>query len=927
MFFGQFSFRATLCGVLISSGALSAARAVIRDGGIDPANLGKGDWIYFTSMATNKLGGNVASVTNEHSLMRWYTNQGVRYVIVKAATDDFLFNGSYNFPQFTSNLVNIAHAHGLLIFGYNRSYGANVPGEIQIANYVFNQGADGFVWDAESEWESGNSWITNGPAQAWTLCSTVRSNWPNKFLAHAPFDIISFHSSFPYKEFGYWCDAVMPQIYHFARTSIKSRPSGNINWADANWKNWQNALAGQSTNMGGQTIFWTNAIKPLAPVNHVYGPNPPNSGVSEIPPSHVMEFVDCLSTDPNTVTAGGYKGASFWRADLHGAAQWTNIKAATIGDFPGIVNNLVIDSPNATRVGAWTSVRTFSNGAFFGNGTGTDTNSFGSNYLTKFQGPGSDYIQFTPNVVAPGDYDVYQWHATVTNASASVPHVITFNGGTATVFANQLTNPGTWSLLGRFNFAAGTAGNIRVSDNIPEAGAVAIADGIKLVFVSATIPVTPPAIVTPPQDQAVLVGQGATFSVTATGSPPLQYQWRFGGQPISGATNSDFTLAPTLATNSGLYSVTVSNAAGGAVSSNALLLVQFAGAWGDNTFGQLNLPELTTALAVAAGEWHSLALFANGHVAAWGDNWNGQCNVPASLSNAMAIAGGGYHSLAIRTDGTVAAWGANDYNQSTVPAGLKNVFAIAAGSWHSLALKTDGTVVAWGDNAWGQVNSPAGLTNVAAIAAGGNHCLVLKSNGTVIAWGQNIDANGFLAGQSTVPPGLSNVIGIAAGAYHSVALWSDRSVIAWGDNSQNQSTPPGSLSNVVAVVAGGFHNLALRTDGSLTPWGASIDGQAGFPPGISNVIALAAGYAHTILVLDSGALPAPRWLGLSLNAGKFGGFVPSFQRKSYVLEFKNSLADPNWTTITTATGNGALLRLADPVATGPARYYRVRFNP
>ena len=156
----------------------------------------------------------MASVTNENSLMLFYKSQGVRYIIVKAATSDELFNGSYSFPQFTRNLVNTAHAHGILIFGYNRSYGENVPGEIAISDFVFNQGADGFVWDAESEWESSQPWIgTNGPALAWQLCSAVRSNWPTKFLAHAPFPIISYHSSFPYKEFGYWSDAVMPQIY------------------------------------------------------------------------------------------------------------------------------------------------------------------------------------------------------------------------------------------------------------------------------------------------------------------------------------------------------------------------------------------------------------------------------------------------------------------------------------------------------------------------------------------------------------------------------------------------------------------------------------------------------------------------------------------------------------------------------------------
>src|SRR5512141_2788163 len=84
------------------------AHGHIRDGAIDPWNLGKGEWLYYMSSATNRLGGNAASVTNENSLMLFLKSQGIRYVIVKAATSDQLFNGSYSFPQFTSNLVNIA---------------------------------------------------------------------------------------------------------------------------------------------------------------------------------------------------------------------------------------------------------------------------------------------------------------------------------------------------------------------------------------------------------------------------------------------------------------------------------------------------------------------------------------------------------------------------------------------------------------------------------------------------------------------------------------------------------------------------------------------------------------------------------------------------------------------------------------------------
>src|SRR5438477_8756336 len=113
--------------------------AVVRDGNIDPANLGKGDWIYSMTDATNKLGGHVSSVTNETSLMLFYKSQGIRYMIVKAATSDRLFNGCYSLPQFTSNLVSIAHSNGILAFAYNRSYGANVTGEVAIVNYLFQQ--------------------------------------------------------------------------------------------------------------------------------------------------------------------------------------------------------------------------------------------------------------------------------------------------------------------------------------------------------------------------------------------------------------------------------------------------------------------------------------------------------------------------------------------------------------------------------------------------------------------------------------------------------------------------------------------------------------------------------------------------------------------------------------------------------------------
>ena len=107
--------------------------------------------------------------------------------------------------------------------------------------------------------------------------------------------------------------------------------------------------------------------------------------------------------------------------------------------------------------------------------------------------------------------------------------------------------------------------------------------------------------------------------------------------------------------------------------------------WGQNTSGQATVPaSLTNALAVAAGDSHSLALKTNRTVAAWGQNSYAQCTVPAAATNVLAVAAGGYHSLALRADGAVLAWGRNTYQQCTVPALASNAVALSAGLYHGL---------------------------------------------------------------------------------------------------------------------------------------------------------------------------------------------------------------------------------------------------
>jgi hypothetical protein len=85
---------------------------------------------------------------------------------------------------------------------------------------------------------------------------------------------------------------------------------------------------------------------------------------------------------------------------------------------------------------------------------------------------------------------------------------------------------------------------------------------------------TPPAITVQPQDQSVAVGSSATFSVTATGSNPLTYQWMKNGASISGATSASYTTPPTVLTDEhSSFAVVVSNNSGSVTSNSAILSV------------------------------------------------------------------------------------------------------------------------------------------------------------------------------------------------------------------------------------------------------------------------------------------------------------------------------------------------------------------
>ncbi len=91
-----------------------------------------------------------------------------------------------------------------------------------------------------------------------------------------------------------------------------------------------------------------------------------------------------------------------------------------------------------------------------------------------------------------------------------------------------------------------------------------------------TITMDPPAITSEPINRSGIVGTNFTFAVSAAGSLPLFYQWYYNTNTlINGATNSSLVLSNLQFSQSGTYSVIVSNAFGITNSTYAVLTLNY----------------------------------------------------------------------------------------------------------------------------------------------------------------------------------------------------------------------------------------------------------------------------------------------------------------------------------------------------------------
>jgi hypothetical protein len=191
-----------------------------------------------------------------------------------------------------------------------------------------------------------------------------------------------------------------------------------------------------------------------------------------------------------------------------------------------------------------------------------------------------------------GNYTLSLVNGTLTITPAPAPVITgidpdngTTNGSTTVSIIGSNFQDGATVYFGALPAASVTVSNatnvIAVTPAVSDVGPADVvltnADGQSVVFTNGftytgpQVTFSAPQITNGPTNQSVALGSDAAFSVNATGSDILSYQWFFNSNNIAGATNAALALTNVQPALAGPYFVIVTNAYGAATSSVATL--------------------------------------------------------------------------------------------------------------------------------------------------------------------------------------------------------------------------------------------------------------------------------------------------------------------------------------------------------------------
>jgi photosystem II stability/assembly factor-like uncharacterized protein len=436
-----------------------------------------------------------------------------------------------------------------------------------------------------------------------------------------------------------------------------------------------------------------------------------------------------------------------------------------------------------------------------------------------------------------------------------------------------------------------------------------------------------PIITTQPQSLLVNPGANATFSVTATGSAPLSYQWLFFGTNLPGATYPSFTRTNVEASHAGNYQVIVTNSVGSVTSVVASLSLGFA-----DDFDNYATPSVVTNSGLTNGYniVYRSAVSGFDFKAIFGFDY-ATVTYPRSIPPAPHSAGGTTKGLylTVNKDATAGAAAVNLY-----PVGqfFSGNFALKFDlwiNWRDFNTSTEHTL--FGINHSGQLTNRitqapsdglffavAGdddsapdstvLRDYSVFRGGaGSAPILMTTNNTVFGPAPLLGPQfenynpGFVAlfpaqlipGFATTPPGTAGLGWIRG----EVRQRNQR--ITWLFN----DTIIAQYTNLFAYTNG---NIMLGYNDHFS----SI--------GDSNNFAIFDNVRVESLSLAPAQLLAPAITG---NVFRFSFATEAYE--DYHVQWTTNLNAPTWTTYTNLMGNGSVVEITWPLTTSAPRYFRV----
>jgi hypothetical protein len=317
-----------------------------------------------------------------------------------------------------------------------------------------------------------------------------------------------------------------------------------------------------SANAGNYTVSVTNSAGSVTSQTAVLSVNSSSSSAGPtITNQPASQTVNSGSNVTFSVTASGSPTPTYqWRLNS------VNINGATNA-------SLILDSVTSANAGTYSAVVVNSAGSVISQGAILTVNTSSSNSSSSSTTPSistqpasqtvNSGSNVTMKVVASGaPTPSYQWRLNSTNIVGATSSSLNLSSVTS-------LNAGTYSVV-----VSNTAGSVTSQ------GAVLV---VNTSSSSSSSSGTPPTINTQPTSQTVALGGTATFSVVASGSPTLTYQWQLNGSNVWMGTSSTLNITEAVAASAGTYTVIVRNSAGSATSQGATL-----------TVASNSLPKITT---------------------------------------------------------------------------------------------------------------------------------------------------------------------------------------------------------------------------------------------------------------------------------------------------------------------------------------------